>query len=160
MRASRSGSWPRLRLMALVCTSEINSSAAADGDLHAVVDDLLGGGGDRHQAGGALAIDRHAGDAVRQAGAQGGLAREVEALRALLQRRAHHDVLDLRRIDPGTLDRLRDDMATERLALGVVERAAIGAADGRAGGGDDDGAAHPGVSFWLLAAVWAGARAA
>ena len=44
---------------------------AADGDRHAVLDDLLGGDGNRHQPGGALAVDRHAGHRGRQPGAQG-----------------------------------------------------------------------------------------
>ncbi len=42
-------------------------------------------------------------------------------------------------IDAGALDGGGDGVATERLGLRVVERAAIGLADRRAGGGDDDG---------------------
>ena len=61
---------------------------AADGDAHAVVDDLLRRGRDRHQAGSALPVERHAGDAGRKAGAQQRLARDVAALRALLHRRS------------------------------------------------------------------------
>ena len=80
---------------------------AADGDAHAVVDDLLGGDGDRHQARGALPVDRHAGDAGRKPGAQERLAGDVAALRALLQRRAHHHVVDLAALDRGALQRAR-----------------------------------------------------
>ena len=42
-------------------------------------------------------------------------------------------------IDAGALDRVLDRMGAELLRLGVVEGAAIGAADRRARGGDDDG---------------------
>ena len=83
------------------------------------------------------------------------LPRHVEALRALLQRRAHHHVVDLGRRDAGALHRLGDDVAAERLRLGVVERAAIGAADRRARGGDDDGAAHGSSPMGWLAGVLA-----
>ena len=48
------------------------STPPATHDVHAVDDDLLGGGGDRHQARRALAVDRHAGDGDRKAGAQRG----------------------------------------------------------------------------------------
>ena len=68
------------RLMASVCTRRDDLQAAADSDLHVVVDDLFGRGGDRHQAGGALPVHGHAGDAVRQTGAQSSLAGDVEAL--------------------------------------------------------------------------------
>ncbi len=107
---------------------------AADGDAHAVGDDLLGGDRDRHQTRGALPVDRHAGDAGRKAGAQRALAGDVAAGRALLQRRAHHDVVDLGAVDMGAVQRLGDGMSAERLGMGVVERAAIGLADRRAGG--------------------------
>ena len=73
--------------------------AAADRDAHAVVDDFLCGGGDRHEARSALPVDRHAGDAGRKPGAQGALAGDVEALRPLLERRAHHHVVDLAGLD-------------------------------------------------------------
>ena len=70
------------------------------------------------------------------------LPRHVEALRALLQRGAHHHVVDLGGGDAGALHCRGDDMAAQGLRLGVVERAAIGAPDRRARGGNDDGAAH------------------
>jgi hypothetical protein len=107
---------------------------AADCDAHAVVDDLLGGGRDRHQAQGALAVDRHAGDAGRKTGAQGRLAADVVAGRALLHRRPDHHVVDLAAFDLRPSERVGDRMPAERLGLRVVERAAIGLADRRAGG--------------------------
>jgi hypothetical protein len=106
------------------------------------MDDLLGRSGDRHQAGGALPIDRHASDRLRHASTQRGLTGNVEALRALLQRGAHDNVIDLGRIDAGALDGVGDGMAAQRLALRVVEGTPVGAADGGAGGGDDDSATH------------------
>ena len=54
-------------------------------------------------------------------------------------------VVDLGRIDAGALDRGADRMGGERRGGRGVERAAIGLADRRAGGGDDDGFA---VGTW------------
>ncbi len=78
-----------------------------------------------------------------QAGGDRALARDVEALGALLHGAAHDHVVDLAGFDAGALDRLADrDAAAMRRRLEVVEGAAIGLADRRAGGGDDDGFAH------------------
>ena len=120
--------------------------AAGDADLHAVDDDLLGGGGDRHQARRALAVDRHARHGDRQAGAQGGGAAD-RRLHALLERGADDDVVDLGRIDARALDRRADRMGGQRRGGRGVERAAIGLADRGAGGGDDDGVAGHGNPF-------------
>ena len=73
-----------------------------------------------------------------QAGAQGGGAAD-RRLHALLERGADDHVVDLGRIDAGALDRGADRMGGEGGGGGGVERAAIGLADRRAGGGDDDG---------------------
>jgi hypothetical protein len=116
--------------------------AAADGDLHAVVDDLLRSGRDRHQSGGALPVDRHARHRHRKPGAQQALARDVAAGRALLHGAADHDVLDLSGADARALHGLRERVADQLLALSVVECAAIGLADRRARGGDDDCFTH------------------
>src|SRR5579859_7275331 len=116
--------------------------AGADGDRGAVVDDVLGGGGDTHQAGAALAVDGHAGDGVGKARPQRRLAGDVVARRALLQGAAHGDVIDLARVDAGLLDRRGDGVTAQRRAIGVVERAAVGLADGGPAGGDDDGFTH------------------
>src|SRR5262249_5058659 len=78
----------------------------------------------------------------REAGTEQRLARDVAAGRALLQSRAHHHVLDLLRVDIGTLHRLADGVAEQGRALGDVERTAIGLADRGAGGGNDDGIGH------------------
>ena len=87
--------------------------AASDDDIHAVDDDLFGGGGDGHQAGGALAVHRHAGDGHGQAGAQGGGAAD-RVLDALLQGRAVDDVLHLGRIDLGAFDGCGDGVTGQR----------------------------------------------
>ena len=81
---------------------------------------------------------------VGKASAQQRLARDIAALRSLLEGRAHHHIVDLPRLDGSALERVRDRMPTQRLSLGVVERAAIGLADRRARGGDDDGFTHDG----------------
>ena len=70
------------------------------------------------------------------------LARDVAAGRALLQGAADDDVLDLGGIDAGALHGLRDRVAGQLLALGVVECAAIGLADRRARRGNDDCFTH------------------
>jgi hypothetical protein len=56
--------------------------------------DALGAAGDRLQAGGAEAVDGDARAAVRQAGAQGDDAGDVEALLGLGHRAAEGDVVD------------------------------------------------------------------
>ena len=114
--------------------------AAGDDDVHAVDDDLLGGGRDGHQPRGALAVDRHAGDGHRKARAKRGGAADG-GLHALLQRGAHDDVVDLGRIDLRALDRGPDRVCGERRRRRRVERAAIGLADAGAGGGNDHGVA-------------------
>src|SRR5207244_12214525 len=96
----------------------------------------------RLHAGGTEAIDRHAARRHRQARAQRDLPRDVLPRRAFRKRAAEDDVLDLRGIDARALHGFGDDMAAERGAMGVVERAAIGLAEPGARGGDDDGIWH------------------
>jgi hypothetical protein len=67
---------------------------------------------------------------------------DVVARRALLQGAAHGDVIDFARVDPGLLDHSGERVGAQRRAIGVVERAAVGLADGGAAGGDDDGFTH------------------
>ena len=110
--------------------------------VHAVGNDLLGGGGDAHQAARTLAVDGHAAGADRATGAQRDLAGEVSGLRTLLERAAPQHVVDLAGVDAGTLDRGLERIGAERRALGVVEPALVGTADGGAGGGDDDCVTH------------------
>src|SRR5207248_2152150 len=59
-------------------------------------------------------------------------------------------VLDFTRIDASAAHRLRDDMGRQFLRLRIVEGAAIGPADRRAGGRYDDGFAHL-ASPWTTA---------
>ncbi len=115
---------------------------AAEGDGHAVVQNLFGGDGDGHEARRALAIHAHPRHGDGQAGAQGALAGDIAALGPLLQGRAHDHILHLARINPGAGDRMADGVGAQRLGGRVVEGAAIGLADGRAGGGNNDGFAH------------------
>ena len=70
------------------------------------------------------------------------MTRDVEPGRALLERAAHHHILDLARIDIGALYSLANRMSGKRLALRIIEGAAIRLADRGAGGGDDYGFAH------------------
>ena len=65
------------------------------GDRHAVDDDLLGRGGDRHQAGRALPVDGHSGHRDRQVRAQRSLARHVEPGGTFGHCAAEDDIVDL-----------------------------------------------------------------
>lgn len=121
----------------------MDSTPPGDDHIHAVDDHLFRSRGDGHQAGGALAVHRHAGNAHRQAGAQGGRAAD-RVLHALLQGGAHDHVLDFGRIDLRALDGGLDRVARERRGGCGVEGAAIGLADRRTGGGNDDGITHEG----------------
>src|SRR3546814_17746781 len=80
----------------------------------------------------------HAGDGGGEAGAEGGGTADGR-LHALLERGAHDHIVDLAGIDLGALDGGADGMGGQRGGGCGVERAAIGLADRRAGGGDDDG---------------------
>jgi hypothetical protein len=66
-----------------------------------------------------------------------GEAPDIVALRVPLVGDAEIDVIDARGIDPGAGDGGIDHMGGHEGRFGVVEGAAIGFADTRAGGGDD-----------------------
>ena len=125
-----------------------------------VIDDLFGRRCDGHEAGGALPIQAHAAGGHRQAGGQGRLPGDIGPGRTLLQGGTHDHVLDLGRIDTRPGHGMTDGVAAQLLRLGVVEGSAIGAADGRAGGGDDDGFAGHSACFlgWGTGACDAVAR--
>ncbi|SII95927.1 Uncharacterised protein [Mycobacteroides abscessus subsp. abscessus] len=116
--------------------------ATADSDLLPVDDDLLRGGGDRHEARGALAVDGHAGDRDGQSRPQTRLTADVRRLAALLEGRADDDVINLGAFDTGAFDGVGDRVSGELLGLSVVERTAVGPPDRGSGGGDDDGIDH------------------
>src|SRR5690606_33624938 len=116
--------------------------AAGDHDRRLVDDDVLGGHGNGLQAGRAEAVDGDAGHADRQAGADGGHAGDVVALRAFRQGAAEDHVVDLAAFDAGTLDRVLDGMGGQGGAVGQVEAAAPGLRQRRAGGGNDHYVSH------------------
>ncbi|MCY1534604.1 hypothetical protein D9M68_699820 [compost metagenome] len=116
--------------------------AGADGHLHAIGDDLFGGGGDGHQAGGALAVESLAADGGRQAGGQRAHAAEVPAGGASRHRGAHHQVFDFPGADTGALHGGANGEGGHARCCGGVERATERLGDGRAGGGKDDGFFH------------------
>ena len=113
---------------------------------HAVADDLFGRGGDAHQPGRTLPVDRLARHRDGQPRGHGALSGHVEALRAFLQRRAHDDVVDLARLDLGAPNGFFDDRLGHGRRGGVVERPAVRLADGRPRGGYDDGFSHDSCS--------------
>ncbi|MNY08080.1 hypothetical protein D3C86_1409130 [compost metagenome] len=116
--------------------------AGAQGDLHAVDHDLLGGGGDSHQARGALPVQGLAAHAGGQAGRQCGHAAQVPAGGAGRHGGAHHQVFDFAGFDTGTLHGCANGVAGHARRFQVVERASKGFGDRRAGGGKDDSFTH------------------
>ncbi len=102
--------------------------------------DLVGGQGDRLQAGGAEPVDRLCSHRVRQAGQQHADARDVHALLALGHRAADDRVVDARQVDAR---RLRDHglqhVGEHVVGTGVAEHALGRLAHRGAGGGDDVG---------------------
>ena len=91
-----------------------------------------------------MPVKGHAGDAVGKPGGQRHVTRDVDPGRALGERRTEHRVLDLAALEPGAGDGGTHRMRPEARAFEVVEGAAIGLAERRAGGRDDDGFAHGG----------------
>jgi hypothetical protein len=115
---------------------------ARDHNRHPIEDHAVRGARDCLHARRAEAVDRRARRRHRQSRAQRGLARDVLTRRALRQRAAHDDVLDLARLESRALDGVRDDVAAHARAVRVVERSAVRAADRCAGSRDDDGVCH------------------
>ena len=87
--------------------------AAANGHVHAVMNDLLGRSRDSHHAGGALTIDRHPRYGDRQARAECRSAADVAALAALSQRGAHDAILNAVGLDASARDRSADGVSGE-----------------------------------------------
>ena len=127
--------------------------AAGDHDGDPVHDDPLGRDGDRLHPRRAEPVDGRAPRRDGEAGAQRGLAADVLAGRAFGHGAPHDHVLDLGGIQPRALDGVADHMAGEGRAVGVVEGAAVGLADGDAGSRDDDGVCHGGL-LWDLNGFW------
>mmetsp|Transcript_22694 Transcript_22694/g.37343 ORF Transcript_22694/g.37343 Transcript_22694/m.37343 type:complete len:280 (-) Transcript_22694:5-844(-) len=120
---------------------------AADDHIHPVLHHLLGGRCNRHHTAGALPVQRHARDRDGQPRPDGRLPRDVRGRVPLLQRCAEDDVGHFGPLNPRPADRMRNRVRRQRLRRGGVERAAIGFANGGAGGGNDNGVAHDQVSF-------------
>ena len=116
--------------------------AAGDHHRHLVDQHALGGHRDGLQARRAEAVDGHARDADRRAGAHRRDAGDVGAGRAFRRGAAQDHVLDLAELDLGALGGVLDRVRAQVGAVGVVEDAAECLADRRAGGGDDDGVSH------------------
>ena len=131
-----------VRVHVLVLHQGDGFEAAADHAVHAVVLDLLGRRGHRHQARGALPVQGHARHRDRQPRAQGDLPRDVLSGGALLQGGAHDDIVHRRRVDPGAAHRLGDCRSAEGGTGKVIEAAPVGLADGGAGGADNDRVSH------------------
>ena len=147
-----------VRVLVLVLHEADRLDPARDHHRHAVDDHPLRRERDRLQAGRAEAVDGRAARRHRQPGPDRRLARDVVAGRAFRQRAADEHVLDLAGLDAGALDGVLDHVAGKRRAVGVVEGAAIGLADRRAGGRDDDGVGHGRLLPGRAAALPDGAR--
>src|SRR4030095_15999037 len=124
--------------------------AASGHDGHAVHDDALGRHGDGLHAGGAEPVPRPPGRGHREAGAQRGLARDVLTGGALGERAAQDHVLHLAGRDARALHGAGDHVAGEGGAVGIVEGAPVGTADGSARGRDDDGFCHGDLLYRLF----------
>ena len=116
--------------------------AGGDDDVVGAGDHALGGEVGGLLARPALAVDGGAGDVLRPAGGEHGVAGDVDALLADLHHAAHDDVVDERRVDAGAVDerlqRLRgevDGVPVLELAVALPERCADGF--------DDHGGGHP-----------------
>ena len=96
---------------------------------------------DRFEARAAQAIDRRAGNCVRQAGKQRRVACDVARVFARLIGAAEVDVFDLFFIDAGLFDELRNDKRGEIVGANVFENAAV-AAHRCAHGFNDNGFSH------------------
>ena len=75
-------------------------------------------------------------------GDERGMARDIAARRSLRIAAAQHHLLDRLGLDLGPRQRMPDGVGGHVGALDLVEGAAMGLADRRAGGGDDDGFGH------------------
>ncbi len=116
--------------------------SASHDDVHPVHHDLLGRGGDGHQARGALTVHRLAGHGLAETSRERCEPGQVHAGRARGQHRADDDIVDLRAFDACPLCRMADRMAHEGRGLDVVEASSESPADGRSGGADNDGLTH------------------
>ena len=90
--------------------SRVTFHPAGHGNHHALGYDLLGGSGDRHQAGAALPVDRHTRHAYRKSCPQRGLPSNVETGASLLEGAAHNDIVDFTGFHTGSFDGSADSM--------------------------------------------------
>jgi hypothetical protein len=114
--------------------------AAGDDHLGIAAADGLGGQVQGFQPRAADLVQGHGRYGMRQAGADGGLARRV-LTGACGEHLAEDDFIDLRGIEAGLLQQAPDDDGAE-LGGGNIGQAALEAADGGAGGGNDDDVLH------------------
>jgi len=97
------------------------------------------------QTGRAEAVDGHRARFDREAGAKGGDARDVHALFAFGHGAAENYVIDFFGVEAGnTGERFLDGQCGEIVGARGAQGAFVGAADGSADSGDDDGFGHGG----------------
>jgi hypothetical protein len=117
--------------------------ATGDTDVHAVDQDLLGGGCDGHEAGRTLPVHRHAGHSHGQTRAQ--CCRAPDRLLITLgQGAAQQAIVDFGKVELRTGHRCQDGVRGERRRRGRVERAPVGASDRSSDGRNDDRVTHCG----------------
>jgi hypothetical protein len=131
-------------LIRIVLNQADRLHATCDYRRNLVDDDALSGQSDRLQTGAAEAIDAHGSGRYGQPAAQSAKAGHIFALWAFVKSRAQDDILDLGRIEPGTLHGMLNHVTGERDAPGIVEGASEGLSQGRAGGRDNHGFGHVG----------------
>ncbi len=134
--------------------------AAGDDDVRSAATDALCGERDGLQAGGAVAVDGHAGDGNRQTGAEAGDAGDVHSLLGFGHGAAEDDVFDLGAVElRDALKGAVDGEGGEIVRARGAKRAARGLAYGGADGGCDDDFFHLATSARCLVKRTSGAKA-
>ena len=119
----------------------MDSDTAGDEEIPVARTHRVTGGDDRGETRCAQAVDRDAGDLLRQPGEERGHAGDVAVVLPRLVRSAEVDVLDLAGRHTRALDRFADDQGGQIVRPLAGESASV-AADGRPDGGEDDGVGH------------------
>ena len=99
--------------------------AAANNDIHAVMEHLLGRSRDSHHARGALTIDCHARYGDRKASAKCRGAADVAALTALSQRGSHDAILNAISFNACALDGSADSVPGQGRRSQIIEASAV-----------------------------------
>ena len=104
-------------------------NACTNGNVHTIVNNLLGGSSDGHQTRRTLPVHGHTTDADRTTSRQRGQATDVVTPGALAQGAAHDHIIYFCRINTGALHCRLDGYTRHGWCLGVVPQPTIGFTD-------------------------------